>query len=162
MPLLELPHTAGCLVCGHSNIHGLKLSLHVDPATSIVHLNFTPKPHHIGFQGITHGGILATVVDEAMVWAATWHGKRFCVAGEINIRFRQPARVDDPLTIEAKVDSQRSKIIHASADILDSQNKLIASATGKFVQVPEDQNQEFLKTLIDDSTTRIAAQALIS
>ena len=35
--------------------------------------------------------LLATVLDEAMVWSATWAGKRFCVAGELNTRFRAGA-----------------------------------------------------------------------
>ena len=81
MPRIELPHTAGCLVCGRDNPHGLHLSLHVDPDSGIVTVDFIPLAEHIGFEGIIHGGVLATVLDEAMVWAATWAGRRFCVCG---------------------------------------------------------------------------------
>src|SRR5687767_8880829 len=35
-PAIELPHTAGCLVCGRQNPHGLRLSLHVDPGSGVV------------------------------------------------------------------------------------------------------------------------------
>ena len=86
MAMIELPHTAGCLVCGRQNPHGLHLHLHVDEATGAVETRFTPSAHHIGFEGIVHGGVLATVLDEAMVWAATWRGRRFCVCGEMNTR----------------------------------------------------------------------------
>src|SRR5437899_391243 len=51
MPLLELPHTPNCLVCGRANPHGLHLSLHVDPASNLVTTTFTPTPDHIGFEG---------------------------------------------------------------------------------------------------------------
>ena len=70
--LLELPHTRGCMVCGRGNPLGLGLSLFVDPASGVVRVNYTPAGPHIGFEGVVHGGVLATVIDEAMVWAATW------------------------------------------------------------------------------------------
>ena len=86
MPLLQLPHTAGCLVCGRDNPHGLRLDLHVDPETGIVRIEFAPRREHIGFEGVVHGGVLATVLDEAMVWAATWAARRFCVCAELTTR----------------------------------------------------------------------------
>ena len=90
MPTLELPHTPGCLVCGRENPHGLHLSFFVDPQTGIVETKFTSRAADIGFPQVIHGGIIATVLDEAMVWAATWAGKRFCLCGELTTRFRQP------------------------------------------------------------------------
>ena len=58
---MELPHTAGCLVCGRQNPIGLHLHLHVEESTGAVETHFTPAAEHIGFEGIIHGGILATV-----------------------------------------------------------------------------------------------------
>ena len=72
MSSLELPHTAGCVACGPFNPHGLRLSLFVDPQSGIVRTEFTPETAHIGFEAVLHGGVLSTVFDEAMVWAATW------------------------------------------------------------------------------------------
>src|SRR4051794_35478026 len=102
---MELPHTAGCVVCGRQNPHRLGLSLHVDEGSGVVSVEFTPRPEHIGFEGIVHGGVLATVLDEAMVWAATWAGKRFCVAGEMTIRFQKSAAVGHLLRCEARVEA---------------------------------------------------------
>src|SRR3954468_22751278 len=39
--MLELPHTAGCLVCGRHNPIGLHLHLHVDESSGAVATNFT-------------------------------------------------------------------------------------------------------------------------
>src|SRR5207253_656525 len=50
MSLIELPHTAGCLVCGRQNPKGLHLHLHVDEATGAVETRFTPGSEHIGFE----------------------------------------------------------------------------------------------------------------
>src|SRR4051794_34530703 len=111
MATLELPHSLNCLVCGRDNPHGLKLHLLVDDATGEVRCHFTPKAEHVGFEGIVHGGALATVVDEAMVWAATWRGRRFCVCGELTVRYRQPAVVGQTIIIAAKVEFSRFKLI---------------------------------------------------
>jgi len=160
MPLLELPHTPGCLVCGPHNPLGLHLCLFVDPETGIVHTTFTPAEHHIGFQGIPHGGVLATVLDEAMVWAATWHGRRFCVCGELTVRYRQSACVGVALKVEANVSNSRSRLIQVEGTITDHKGELVASASGKYVPMPADRHREFVGTLIPDPKTQAAARRL--
>ena len=157
---MELPHTAGCLVCGRQNPHGLRLSLHVNEATGVVRVEFTPRPEHIGFEGIVHGGVLATVLDEAMVWAATWAGKRFCVAGEMTVRFRRSAGVGVPLHVEARVESQRPRLIQSVGTIHNSTGAVIAEATGKYVPVPPDRNRAVVATLVDEPATARAAAHL--
>jgi acyl-coenzyme A thioesterase PaaI-like protein len=157
--VLELPHTQGCLVCGKQNPHGLHLSLFVDESTNIVSLTYTPLPEHIGFEGIVHGGILATVLDEAMVWAATWHNKIFCVAGEMNIRFRLGATVGEQLNVTAQVLSQRRNIIETVGQIR-SPAGVVATATGKYIPVSPDRNKHFLSTLVSEPSTTQAARLL--
>lgn len=154
----ELPHTAGCLVCGRENPHGLHLSLHVDSEAGIVTADFTPQSQHIGFQGIIHGGILATVLDEAMVWAATWAGRRFCVCGELNVRYRQSAGVDVPLKIEARVEAVRSRLIETSGVVIGPDGEIRTTATGKYVPVSPAQNALFVKTLIAEPRVDSAIQ----
>src|SRR5689334_6275406 len=131
-PLLELPHTPNCLVCGRSNPHGLHLSLHVNPSDGLVTTTFTPTRDHIGFEGIIHGGLLATVLDEVMVWAATWQIKRFCVCGEMAVRFRESAVVNEPLIVTAKVDQARTKLVLTSGQVQRPDGKILATAGGKY------------------------------
>ena len=164
---LELPHTAGCLVCGRHNPHGLHLGLHVDPATGAVAVPFTPRPEHIGFEGIIHGGVLATVLDEAMVWAATWAGRRFCVAGEMTVRFRKSAEAGRALRCEARVESAASRrpgtprLIHATGRITEADGgTLIAEATGKYVPVSPERHRAVLATFVDEPQTARAATIL--
>ncbi|MDB5297843.1 MAG: thioesterase superfamily protein [Phycisphaerales bacterium] len=155
----QLPHTAGCLVCGRENPHGLHLDLRVDAAGTVA-TDFSPGPTHIGFQGVTHGGVLATVLDEAMVWAATWAGRRFCLCGEMTIRFRKPAHVGEPLRFEARVTVARSRLVTTVGVARDAAGAVVAEATGKYVPLPDDQNRAFVATLVDDPTTDEAARVL--
>lgn len=160
MPRLELPHTAGCLVCGRENPHGLHLSLHVDSSSGVVSCEFTPQTRHIGFEGIIHGGVLATILDEAMVWAATWAGKHFCVCGELNVRFRKTALVGVPLRVEAKIDSVRSRLIETTGSISDCASAILTTASGKYVPVPPGQNAKFVDTLVTESSVLATMQLL--
>lgn len=157
---MELPHTPGCLVCGRENPHGLHLHLHVEPASGVVSVQFLPGPTHIGFQGVVHGGVLATVLDEAMVWAATWAGKRFCLCGELTVRFRQPAAIGQLLTIEARVESARSRIVLTTGVVRDTSGGIVAESSGKYVPLAPDKNREFVATLVDEPSTTEAAAAL--
>jgi hypothetical protein len=134
-----LPHTSGCLVCGRDNPHGLHLDFTVDPS---------------------HGGILATVFDEAMVWAATWQGKRFCVCGELTVRFRRTAQINHPLTIQAKITDPRPRLIQTSATAHDADGKLIAESTGKYVPVPADRHAAVVQTFVAEPSTAHAAAQL--
>lgn len=59
-----VPHSR-CFVCGRENARGLQTpyTLCPDGATEA---SWTPTASCEGFQGIIHGGIVATVLDEAM------------------------------------------------------------------------------------------------
>jgi acyl-coenzyme A thioesterase PaaI-like protein len=158
--MLELPHTAGCVVCGKDNPHGLQLSLHVDQNSGVVTTRYLSRPQHIGFVGIIHGGVLATILDEAMVWAATWSGKRFCVCGELQVRYRQPAPVGATMLIEARVRAIRSRLIETTGTISSGDCTIYSTATGKYVPVPRDNNAQFVDTLIAEQSTSDTLHAL--
>jgi acyl-coenzyme A thioesterase PaaI-like protein len=159
MPL-ELPHTAGCLVCGPGNPKGLRLQLFVDPATGIVRTRFVPSAEHIGFEGVAHGGIIATVMDEVMVWAASWTGKRFCLCGEMSVRFRHRAEVGMPLLCTARIESVRLKLISTTGEAADESGRIIATATGKYVPLSDEGNHNFIQTFIDNPATAETAQLM--
>jgi len=158
--MTELPHTRGCVVCGKENPHGLHLRLHVDEPSGRVSCEFVPQAEHIGFEGVIHGGVLATVLDEAMVWAATWAGRRFCVCGELNVRYRQGVTVGQRLRVEAKVSTHRSRLVETTGSIADENGNVLVSAEGKYVPVAPARNREFVATLVPEPQTQQALAAL--
>jgi acyl-coenzyme A thioesterase PaaI-like protein len=159
MPL-ELPHTAGCLVCGPGNAKGLHLQLNVDPQTGLVRTHFAPGAEHIGFEGMAHGGVVAMVFDEAMVWAASWAAKRFCVCGEMSVRFKRKAPVGQVLTFAARVQSSRARLITISAEAVDATGQTIAIASGKYVPLTAEENRRLVQTLLSDPATAAAADMM--
>src|ERR1043165_7802872 len=94
-----LPHTRSCFVCGESNPVGLNLRFETDGR--LVTARFTPRPEHIGFKQVIHGGLIATVLDEIMVWVCAVRTKRFAYCAELNVRFVSPARPGEPVIATA-------------------------------------------------------------
>ncbi|HEX3358823.1 MAG TPA: PaaI family thioesterase [Tepidisphaeraceae bacterium] len=158
--MLPLPQTTGCLVCGPNNPLGLKLNLLVEESSGIVRAEYTPGEYTIGFERVVHGGMIATVIDEAMVWAATWRMKRFCLCGELTVRFRQGAAPGQFLKIEAIVETSRPRLVETAGKIFDASGKLLITASGKYVPVSPEQHQAVTATFIDHPETQKAAALL--
>jgi uncharacterized protein (TIGR00369 family) len=123
-----------CFVCGTANPHGLKLTFSFDEKNEeMVSRTVFPK-HFQGWEGVLHGGLISTVMDEIMIKAA--HHKGFkCVTAELNIRFKKPALLKKEFTIKGKVTEIDRRLIRTEGKIIDSDNIIIATANGKFVVV---------------------------
>jgi len=134
MSQIHLPYTRNCFVCGTQNPHGLHLRFRRE--NDEVRAEFTPQPQHAGFRGIVHGGILSTVLDEAMFWAAATTRKRFCLAAELNVRFVEKVSVGQKLVCVARLKVDRGRLWESEAELRDEHGKVCARATCK--QVPMD------------------------
>ncbi len=157
---MELPHTAGCLVCGRDNPHGLHLSLHVDSVTGAVNTKFTPQPHHIGFEGVTHGGAIAAVADEAMVWAAIWACRRACLAAELTMRYKKKVAVNQTLNVVARQIRIHPRLVEIECRVDGPAGELVAAGTAKYIPLSLDETADFLRTLVDEPATAAAATIL--
>ncbi|HXS67928.1 MAG TPA: PaaI family thioesterase [Candidatus Polarisedimenticolia bacterium] len=130
--MTELPHTHSCFVCGESNAIGLNLRFDTDGR--IVRTRFTPRPEHIGFKQVVHGGIIATLLDEIMVWAMAVETKRFGYCAELTVRFLKPLRPGEEVFAFAElVANRRDKIFEAKGEIKNQAGELLAIATGKYL-----------------------------
>jgi uncharacterized protein (TIGR00369 family) len=147
----ELPHTRSCFVCGESNPAGLKLRFQDDG--ELVRTRFTPGADHIGFKGVTHGGLLATVLDEIMVWACAARKKRFAYCAELTVRFLQPAQPGVELTAVGRlVEDRRGRLFLARGELVDSSGNIIASATGKYLPIKEEESRLMVEDFVGDAT----------
>jgi acyl-coenzyme A thioesterase PaaI-like protein len=131
-----------CFGCGNGNPHGLRLRFRPLPDDG-VWADFTPTRDHEGYMGMTHGGILSTVADEAMSWAVTAAGD-LGVTARLALTFRRAAHLGDVLRVEAWIDKRRSRTIETRAEIrsIDS-GELLAEAEARFVRVSREQAAAF-------------------
>lgn len=147
----ELPHTHSCFVCGESNPHGLKLRFH--SAGNVVTAKFRPCPEHIGFKGVVHGGITATVLDEIMVWACVVATKKFAYCAELNVRYLKPLAPDQEVTVTSElVVDRRGRIFEAKAAVLDAAGEPLVQATGKYMPIREADAALMMADFIGDAS----------
>ena len=149
-----------CFGCGNQNPAGLRLRFR--PLSSGgVWAAFTPTRAHEGYMGMTHGGILSTILDEAMSWAVT-HTGDLGVTARMSLTFRRPVRLGQEILATAEVVGRKARAVDARAEVRDrATGALLAAADGRFMRVTPDQAaawREAYGDQIDDSAFGAAAR----
>lgn len=124
-----------CFVCGPGNPAGLRLEFHALEPGPAAGAEVVFPDHLQGWQGTVHGGLLATVLDEAMIKAAMFAGIR-CVTGELNVKYRKPAVTGQAYRASGQVLSTRGRLVLAEGSIQDADGQVYATATGRMVTIP--------------------------
>jgi len=115
-----------CFGCGPENPIGLKLRFQWDGKTA--RAEFTPTKFYQGWSGLVHGGILISMLDEAMAYAALFEG-RHCVTAKMQVKLSRLAPIDEPLIITASTTRKTRKLVEAKAAISLKDSTLIAEGT---------------------------------
>jgi uncharacterized protein (TIGR00369 family) len=139
VPRFEMsPHN--CFACGTLNAHGLHLLLHVEQGRSWTEL--TLHRGFEGWEGIAHGGIVCTILDEVMAWALVG-ADNWGVTARMNVSFRRPVPVGRPIRAEGTVSRMRRRIVETTATLVDeATGEVLATATGTYVAADEDRKRE--------------------
>ncbi len=145
-----LPSYHGCFGCGRDNPIGVALHLEWDGEK--VTAPFVPKDVYAGFEGVIHGGIVCTLLDEAMWWALAVKERKCTVTAEMKIRFHRPVSTEGEYRVEGWVkDHPRKRIYVAAAQILDGEGRICAQCEARFVALPDEEWSRFLEGLNDPS-----------
>lgn len=106
----------GCFACGPDHPAGLRLVFTLDHAARTARAHTVLAETFAGADGIAHGGIVATLLDEAMA-----HASRTVVplaaTAKLTVRYRLPTPVGVPLEIDARVLSFRHQAVRCQASI---------------------------------------------
>lgn len=115
-----------CFGCGMDNPIGLKLTFAWDG--KVVKAEFVPGRLHQGWANVVHGGILHSILDEAVSYAAIFEGF-FCITAKMETRLRRPAEVEKPLIVTAFATRKTSRLVEAQAKIEAKDGTLIAESS---------------------------------
>ena len=119
-----------CFACGEDNPIGLKLK----PAYSEgeVRAEFTPGEFHQGWDNVTHGGILYTLLDEITSYAILCHGIDFGVTARSEVRFKHIAPINESIQISGRVTKSTKRLIETSGVLNLRDGTIIAEANSLF------------------------------
>jgi len=128
----------GCFGCGEQNPIGLRLKFH--RIGDEVQANFTPKKAHEGYAAMMHGGIVSTLLDEAMSWAVIDRG-HLAVTAKMEIEFKRPVPVTEPLIVIGRVERDRRRLVEAAGELRSESGDLLATAHALFMRVSDEQQR---------------------
>jgi len=126
-----------CFACGELNEHGLHLQLHTSPEGAWTELILAPRFQ--GWDAVAHGGIVCTLLDEAMAWAVIGRGT-WGVTARMNVTFRRPIRTGQSIRAEGWVVEEGRRAVKAAGHVVHATTgEVLATAESTFVAVPPDQ-----------------------
>jgi acyl-coenzyme A thioesterase PaaI-like protein len=132
------PHN--CFACGTLNAGGLGLDLHVEPGRSWVDLSLDSRFE--GWEGVIHGGILCTILDEVMAWALVGEDN-WGVTARMAVDFRRPVTVGTPIHAEGWITRSRRRLADTAGQIVDATTGAqLATATGVYLAANDDRKRD--------------------
>jgi uncharacterized protein (TIGR00369 family) len=131
-----------CFACGKNNPEGMRLRFTYDEGRNGYVCRFRLDKRYTGPPGHAHGGIIATVLDEAM---GKVNKLRQVVAltSEITINYLKPVPLNKPLRVESREVSVKGRRHVNMAEILNQKGEVLARGRGLFIAI--DPHKMFAK-----------------
>jgi acyl-coenzyme A thioesterase PaaI-like protein len=127
------PDANECFVCGPDNPLGLRLAFRMEG--DICRAEFVPGPFHGGYADMTHGGIIYSVLDDAMANWLFLQGTRAHTA-RCEIRYREPLAIGEKVLLEGRLLKRKGRLAMLQATARRAADLVVvAEAEGSFVVV---------------------------
>ncbi|MCJ7640793.1 MAG: PaaI family thioesterase [Desulfobacterales bacterium] len=117
-----------CFVCGANNPGGLKLAFEIDKEKRTLKTAFAASPVFQGYDRIVHGGIISTLLDEAMAKLAYELGFH-AITATLDVRFKSPAPIQELLTVFGEITDVDKRMIKGKARVVKEDGTVLATAT---------------------------------
>ena len=133
--LTPLAHAAQnrCFGCGQANPTGLHLEFLLAEDSSVVCLASVPDTFE-GPPGYLHGGIIATLLDEAMSKSVRARGFT-AMTRQMEVDYLRPVPSSTPIRLEGHVTRNEGRKHWTEARILDADRTVLAIGKGLFIEV---------------------------
>jgi acyl-coenzyme A thioesterase PaaI-like protein len=122
-----------CFVCGENNPNGLRLSFEIDKDKQTLKTSFIASPTFQGWDGIVHGGIICTLLDEVMAKLVYELGYQ-AVTASLEIRFKKPAPILEPLSVFGEIAEVNRRLIRAKAHVAKKDGAILATGISTFLR----------------------------
>ena len=120
-----------CFVCGPGNPIGLGVTFELDG--DVCRGEFTPRPEHMGYDQVTHGGIVFSLLDDVMANWVWLRGER-CFTARAEIRYHSELPVGTPIRLEGRCLKRKGRLAQMEGRLIrKSDNYVVAEASGAFM-----------------------------
>jgi uncharacterized protein (TIGR00369 family) len=133
------PTSRMCFICGRENPVGLHLKFYEDREAQQVVVPVVIPERYQSYPGIVHGGILATILDEAAGRAVMMGFEQdpFWVTAKLEIRYRKPTPTETPLTVVGWVVKQRRRLAEVAGEVRLADGTVTVEASAIVICPPE-------------------------
>jgi len=144
--------TNHCFGCGPGNEAGLRLEFVLDKQRERFVCRFQLADRFVGPPGHAHGGIIATILDEAMGKVNKLRDV-IALTGRMEVDYLRPVPLSTPLIAEGwEMEVSGREHIHG-AEIRNEKGEVLASSKGKFIEIdPHRMFAKYLKKEHSDAT----------
>jgi uncharacterized protein (TIGR00369 family) len=131
-----------CFACGKNNPAGMRLRFSYDEERDCFVCRFRLSKRYTGPPGHAHGGIISTILDEAM---GKVNKLRHVVAltSTITVDYLKPVPLNKPLRVESRELRVRGRYHTNAAEILNQKGEVLARSRGLFIAI--DPHKMFAK-----------------
>jgi acyl-coenzyme A thioesterase PaaI-like protein len=120
-----------CFVCGPANPIGLGVTFELDG--DVCRGQFTPGPEHMGYDQVTHGGIVFSLLDDVMANWVWLQGER-CFTARADIRYRSELPVGTPIRLEGRCVKRKGRLAQMTGLLIrQADDFVVAEASGAFM-----------------------------
>jgi uncharacterized protein (TIGR00369 family) len=141
-----------CFGCGPDNESGLHLEFHLNEERQRFECFFVLPHRFEGPPAHSHGGIIASILDEAMGKVSKLRSI-IAVTGTMQVNYIRPVPLATPLVTEGWEVGVNGREHFRAAEIRNARGEVLATATGTFIEVdPARMWAKFIKERQDDAT----------
>jgi acyl-coenzyme A thioesterase PaaI-like protein len=139
---------------------GFNLQMQTDG--KIAEGQFQFRPEHVGFRNTIHGGLIATVLDEVMVWACGVVVRQLTYCAEMTVRYRRPVLPGVPVIARAELaENRKGRILIAKATLQDLGGPVVyAEASGKYMPMGSQDTAFMVGDFVDDARSLFTSEAV--
>lgn len=146
---LEHPSNEGatkCYICGLDNPKGLHLDFYrLDEDTVTAEL--VPPPEWHGWDGLMHGGLQSTLLDEVTGWAVTGlRDHEYTITLRLEVRYRKPVRLNQKLTLIGRIIKETHRGSLVLGQILNQDNEILCEGTAKLLHLDKKRFRRVVET----------------
>jgi uncharacterized protein (TIGR00369 family) len=125
-----------CFGCGGANDGGMKLTFEQDNEKRRIVGRFVLGERYQGGGGMAHGGIIATLLDEAMGKVCRFRQVR-AVTAELSVEYLKPVSVQSEIVVEGWETERKGRNLFHAGEIRNAAGDVLARGKGRFVIIGE-------------------------
>jgi|SRR6516162_9066607 uncharacterized protein (TIGR00369 family) len=128
------PRKNHCFVCGKDNASGMHLKFFLDDTARHAICKFKLSRRYTGPPGHAHGGIIATILDEAMGKVNRFRNV-LALTSSMEIRYLKPVPLGKMLTVTGYEQTVEGRKHVNVAEISNEAGEVLARSTGTFIAI---------------------------